>query len=61
VKISCIINIVILIFGIITVHFAEGWYVVGAGRNGIEFSFILIVVLFAILISDKRGEKQTTN
>lgn len=48
VKISCIINILILIVGIITVHFAEGWYVVGAGRNGMEFSFILIVVLFAI-------------
>lgn len=58
VKISCIINIVILIFGIIKVHFAEGWYVVGAGRNGMEFSFILIVVLFAIIISDKGAGKQ---
>lgn len=58
VKVSSIINIFILIFGIITVHFAEGWYVVGAGRNGMEFSFILIVVLFTIIISDKRTEKQ---
>jgi len=54
VEVSCIINSVILIFGIITVHFAEGWYVVGAGRNGMEFSFILIVVLFTIIISDRR-------
>lgn len=59
VKISCIINIIILIFGIITVHFEEGWYVVGAGRNGMEFSFILIVALFTIIIQDKRTEKQT--
>lgn len=59
VKISCIINIVILIFGIVTVHFAEGWYVVGAGRNGMEFSFILIVVLVTLIISDGRYEKQT--
>jgi len=58
VKISCIINI-ILIFGIITVHFEEGWYVVGAGRNGMEFSFILIVVLFTIFILNKRTEIQT--
>lgn len=58
VKISSVINIVILIFGIITVHFEEGWYVVGAGRNGMEFSFILIVVLFTILISDRRNEKK---
>lgn len=59
VKISCIINIVILIFGIVTVHFAEGWYVVGAGRNGMEFSFILIVVLVTLIISDGRYDKQT--
>ncbi|MGE0021118.1 MAG: DoxX family protein [Draconibacterium sp.] len=59
VKISCIINITILIFGIITVHFNEGWYVVGAGRNGMEFSFILIVVLFTIIIQNKVTEKQT--
>lgn len=58
VRISCIINIVILIFGIITVHFTEGWYVVGAGRNGMEFSFILIVVLVAIIISDGKFERQ---
>ncbi len=49
IQISCIINILILIAGIATIHFKEGWYVVGAGRNGMEFSFILIVVLLAIL------------
>lgn len=53
VKISCVVNIIILIFGIITVHFEEGWYVVGAGRNGMEFSFILVLTLFTIFISDK--------
>ncbi|MBN8686166.1 MAG: DoxX family protein [Chitinophagales bacterium] len=61
VKVSCIVNIIILIFGIITVHFAEGWYVVGAGRNGMEFSFILIIVLFAIIISDNRTAKHVAN
>ncbi len=59
VTVSCIINILILIIGIITVHFAEGWYVVGAGRNGMEFSFILIVVLVTLIISDRRYEKYT--
>ena len=49
VKLACIINIAILIAGIVLVHFQEGWYVVGAGRNGIEFSFILLIVLLAIL------------
>ena len=49
VKIACIINILILLAGIVLVHFPEGWYVVGAGRNGIEFSFILLIVLLAII------------
>lgn len=55
--ISCIINIVILVFGIITIHFEEGWYVVGAGRNGMEFNFILIVVLASIIINQKKQLK----
>lgn len=54
VTISCIVNIVILVTGIITVHYREGWFVVGAGRNGMEFSFVLLVVLFAILLLDQR-------
>lgn len=56
-KISCIINILILVAGIVTVHFQEGWYVVGAGRNGMEFSFILIVVLLAILFPQGLNKK----
>jgi putative oxidoreductase len=48
-KIACIINILILLVGIVTVHFQEGWFVVGGGRNGMEFSFLLICVLLAIL------------
>lgn len=57
-NIACVVNILILLVGIITVHFSEGWYVVGAGRNGMEFSFILIVVLFTILLQNEK-EKRT--
>lgn len=49
VKWACIVTIFILVMGIILVHFKEGWFVVGAGRNGIEFNFLLIMVLLAIL------------
>jgi putative oxidoreductase len=49
ITVAAIINIVILLAGIITVHFKEGWFVVGGGRNGMEFSFVLIVVLIAII------------
>lgn len=37
-----------LIVGVYMIHWKEGWFVVGAGRNGMEFSFVLIVSLLAI-------------
>jgi len=48
-KWACIGTILILIQGIIMVHFSEGWFVVGGGRNGMEFNFLLIFVLLTIL------------
>ncbi len=30
------------------VHGREGWFVVGAGRNGMEYSVLLITVLAAV-------------
>jgi putative oxidoreductase len=47
-----ILFIFILLMGIILVHFREGWFVVGGGRNGVEFSFLLICVLSWLLISE---------
>ncbi len=46
---AVMVTIVILVAGIVMVHFKEGWYVVGGGRNGVEFNFLLIVALFTIL------------
>ena len=41
-------NIGVLLMGVATVHWAEGWFVVGGGRNGMEFSFLLIACLLSI-------------
>ena len=60
-KISAIINILILIAGVVTVHFKEGWFVVGGGRNGMEFSFILIAVLLTIIVSNQTNKKTTNS
>jgi putative oxidoreductase len=49
VKWASIITIFILVMGIIMVHFQEGWFVVGGGRNGVEFNFLLIIVLLTIM------------
>ncbi|UPZ14607.1 DoxX family protein [Flavobacterium humidisoli] len=49
IKLAGFITIFVLIMGIILVHFKEGWFVVGGGRNGVEYNFLLIIVLLAIM------------
>jgi len=44
----CIIYIVIYLTGLFLVHLQHGWFVVGSGSNGIEYSTLLIVSLFCI-------------
>ena len=39
-----------LLGGIVMVHFREGWFVVGGGRNGIEYSVLLIVCFAAVAL-----------
>lgn len=46
---ACLVTIAILITGIFMVHLPDGWFVVGGGRNGIEFNVLLIVVLVTIM------------
>jgi putative oxidoreductase len=52
IKPASITTIFILIMGIILVHFKEGWYVVGGGRNGVEYNLLLIVVFVYIMFPD---------
>ncbi len=49
IKTAGFVTIFILIMGIILVHFKEGWFVVGGGRNGVEYNFLLICVLLTIM------------
>jgi putative oxidoreductase len=41
----------ILSAGIVMVHAREGWFVVGGGRNGMEYSVLLISALIALIVS----------
>lgn len=45
----------ILCGGIALVHGREGWFVVGAGRNGVEYSVLLLLSLAVIAWSHRRG------
>lgn len=41
--------------GILLVHAQEGWFVVGLGRGGMEYSVLLIAVLLAVAYAGKPG------
>jgi putative oxidoreductase len=58
VKLASLVTIAILVTGIFMVHLKEGWFVVGGGRNGVEFNFLLIFVLLTIIFPN--GLKKTT-
>jgi putative oxidoreductase len=55
IRVAALITIPILVAGIIMIHAAEGWFVVGAGRNGVEFNVLLIGVLVYLAIITKKG------
>jgi putative oxidoreductase len=52
IKLASIITIFILVMGIILIHFKEGWFVVGGGRNGMEFNLLLIFVLLSFIFPE---------
>ena len=43
----CLVSCGIYAMGIALVHWPEGWFVVGLGRNGMEYSVLLIACLAA--------------
>ncbi len=49
IKPASLVTIAILIMGIVMVHFKEGWFVVGGGRNGVEFNFLMICVFLYLM------------
>ena len=48
VTLACLGHIFILSIGLVLVHAPNGWFVVGLGRNGVEYSVLLILCLIAV-------------
>lgn len=44
----CLVYSAIYAVGLIMVHAPEGWFVVGLGRNGMEYSVLLITCLLSV-------------
>jgi putative oxidoreductase len=47
VTLACLGHMGIVALGAVLVHYPDGWFVVGAGRNGMEYSVLLLVCLGA--------------
>jgi putative oxidoreductase len=48
----------IIAAGILLVHAKEGWFVVGLGRNGAEFSVLLLVALLCVGLQHVRATRE---
>ncbi|MBK8051762.1 MAG: DoxX family protein [Saprospiraceae bacterium] len=55
------ITIAVLVVGIIMVHWPDGWFVVGGGRNGIEFNVLLIACLLTLMYPEWQFFKTNQN
>ena len=56
-QLVCLGFLVILLMGIILIHFSQGWFVGEHGTGGMEYSFILIMALITVM----SGEKQNSH
>ena len=61
VGIFCIGEIIILIIGIITVHQENRWFALGDSLNGAEYSLVLITILTAIFIAERKAARNTSH
>lgn len=43
--------------GVVLVHWARGWFVVGGGTGGMEFSVLLIACFVALVTSDAHARR----
>jgi len=42
-----------ILTGIALVHWSQGWFVVGAGRGGMEYSALIVACLAAVFLADR--------
>ena len=57
VRIFCIGEMIILITGIVIVHSENGWSIIERSLNGIEYSLVLITILTAIFIAERKAAR----
>lgn len=58
VKWFCVGETIILLTGILIVHSPNGWFVVGKTLGGVEYSVVLIMVLLAVFLAERKEERR---
>ena len=61
VRIFCIGEMIILITGIVIVHSENGWSIIERSLNGIEYSLVLITILAAIFIAERKAARNISH
>ena len=61
VRIFCIGEMIILITGIVIVHSENGWSIIERSLNGIEYSLVLITILTAIFIAERKAARNISH
>jgi putative oxidoreductase len=56
----CVISAIEYAVGIVLVHWQHGWFVVGPGTGGMEYSVLLIACLLALAWNDWNQRKQAS-
>ncbi len=52
VKYCCVFHAIIILGGILLVHLSQGWFVVGHGAGGVEYSLLILGVLGVLFMQD---------
>lgn len=59
-RLVCLLFIVQMLVGIVLVHLRHGWFVVGHGTGGMEFSVMLIAGLLAVFALGGNAARHTS-
>ncbi len=55
----CLLFVLQMLTGIALIHWHHGWFVVGHGQNGMEFSVLLIASLLALFALNQPANKRS--
>ena len=56
VRYAIVFHAIVIITGLVLIHIPNGWFVVGHGTGGVEFSLLILAVLLVLFTQNKRPQ-----